>query len=72
MILVSFCNFVQIPLAAFSKTWVWGGWFAGNKGSNSAGGMDYVSCVMYCQADHSSGGVLINVVCLSVISKSQR
>ena len=65
---------LPIPLAAFSKGWVCGRWLVGIAGSNRAGGMDicllWVLGVRYGslqRADHSSGGFLPNVVCVSVI-----
>jgi hypothetical protein len=49
-ILVSFCSVVSNPVAARSKMLVCGHWLAGIKGSNPAGGMNSVSCVICCQA----------------------
>jgi hypothetical protein len=67
-------------VAARSKAWVFGRSLAGIAGSNHAVGMNvsffWVLCVVRYsslrRADHSSGGVLQSVVCLSVISKTSR
>jgi hypothetical protein len=69
-----------IPVPTLSKTWVCGHSLAGNAGSNRGEGMDIclflVLCVVrqrsLCRADHSSGGVLPTVVCLSVIMKPRQ
>jgi hypothetical protein len=74
-----------IPVAARSKAWVCDLSLAGVAGSNPAIGMDVCLLSVLClvttltrgvrslrRADHSSRGVLPSVVCLSVISKSQR
>jgi hypothetical protein len=68
---------LHIPVAALSKGWVCGRLLAEIAGSNRAGGLDicllWVLCVVRYvslkRADHSSGGVLSNVVCLRVIVK---
>ena len=64
-------------MAAWSKAWVCGRPLAGIVGSNPAGDMDvyllWLLCVVKQRlvrwADHSSRGVLLSVVCLSVIVK---
>jgi len=66
-------------LAARSKAWVCGRSLAGIADSNPAVVMNVCLLRMLCvvrqtsprQADHSSGGVLPSVVCLSVIVKSR-
>jgi endo-1,4-beta-D-glucanase Y len=68
-----------INMAARSKSWVCGRLFVGNAGSNHAGDGDvyvlWILCVCAVRyrslrlADHSSRGVLMSVVCLSVIVK---
>ena len=46
---------MRIPVAARSKTWVWGRTFAGIVGSNLAGGMDmFLVSVVCCQVDVSA------------------
>ena len=68
-----------IPVAARSKTSVCGRTLAGMVGSNPTGDMDvcllWLLCVVMCKSlrrfDHSSRGVILNVVCLSAISKPQ-
>ena len=65
---------MSIALAARSKSWVCGHSLAGIVGSNPAGAT--VVCCECClfsgrvllrRADHSSRGVLLSVLCLSVI-----
>jgi hypothetical protein len=68
-----------ISVAALSKGWVCGRLLAKIAGSNRAGGLDicrlWVLCVVRYvslkRADHSSGGVLPNVVCLGVSVNSR-
>jgi len=59
------------PVAARTEAWVCGRSLAGIVGSNLAGEMDVclfrVLCQVEVSADHSSRGVLANVVRLSVI-----
>jgi hypothetical protein len=67
---------LPIPVAAWSKAWVLGRLLAGIAGSNPAGDMDL--CLLWVfsvvrqrslrRANHSSRGVLLNVVCVTVWS----
>jgi len=71
---------LSMPVTAQSEAWVCGHSLAGIVGSNPAGGMGdcllWVLCVVrqksLRRADHSSRGVLPNVVCLSVIVNSRQ
>jgi hypothetical protein len=60
-----------IPVGARSKACVGGRPLVEIAGSNPAGGIalsvSCESCELSCKADHSSKGVVPNVVCLSVI-----
>jgi hypothetical protein len=67
-----------IPVAALPEAWVCGCSLAGIAGSNPAGVMDICLLSALCVvvrsrslrgADHSSRGILLSVVCLSVIAK---
>ena len=69
--------FQPIPVAT-RKTWVCDRSLAAIEGSNPAGGMDvclvWALCVVRSlrRSDHSSGGVLLNGLCLSVIVKPRK
>ena len=64
---------LPIPVAARTKAWVCGSSLAGIAGSNPAGSMDVCILGVLCvvryrplrRADHSSRGVLPNVVCVT-------
>jgi len=69
-----------IPVAVPSKMWICGRSLVGIVGSNPAGGIYVCVLCVLCvfgyrslrRADHSSGGVLLTVVCFSVISKPRQ
>ena len=70
---------MPITAVARSTVWVCGHSLAGIAGSNPAGNMDACLLWVLCdlrlrslwRADHSSRGVLLSVVCLSVISQPE-
>ena len=75
------CSHTPISVAARSKAWVCDRSLAANAGSNPAGGMDACLFRVLCvvrersvrRVDHSSRGVLPNVVCrLRVIVKPRK
>jgi len=68
------------PVATRSEAWICGRSLAGIVASNPAGGIDVcLLCMLYVvrqrslrRADHSSRGVLPNMICLSVIVNPRR